>query len=74
MSSHLASIAYRIPIIGWMLKSAVQGDDSELVYFLLCLLLGWGLCLMIFGYPALIIGALSAAAIALATILVLTRG
>ncbi len=73
MTSFLAALVYRIPVIGWMLKNAIHGDDSELIYFLISLLLLWVLSMMIFGYAAMIVGALAAAATALTTIVVLTR-
>ena len=50
----LSSLIYAIPVIGWMLKSAVHGSVSEKTFFLVDLVMIWAIAVYFFGLPALI--------------------
>jgi hypothetical protein len=63
---------FRIPIIGWLVRDAVHGAPDARYYFMANLLLAFVLLLYEFGYPFLISFALTATALALIFIVVLT--
>lgn len=67
-----AQVFYRVPLIGWMTREAVQGPDDAKYYFAgnLILILAWAIWQV--GYPLLIILALAGAALGLVTIVVFT--
>lgn len=50
----LSTLIYNIPVIGWMLKSAARGGDSEKIFFLVDLVMIWAFAVVFFGLPALI--------------------
>ena len=50
----LSKLIYAIPVIGWMLKSAVHGSVSEKTFFLVDLVMVWAIAVSFFGLPALI--------------------
>ena len=50
----LSKLIYAIPVIGWMLESAVKGHVSEKVFFLVNLVMIWAFAVAFFGLPALI--------------------
>ena len=51
-------LLYHVPILGWLFKDAVHGQDDAKYYFCANVLGGWALAIGIFGYPAVIIPAL----------------
>ena len=53
----LSTLIYNIPVIGWMLKSAITGSVSEKVFFLLDLIMVWAFAVIFFGLVAVIIPA-----------------
>jgi len=50
----LSTIIYNIPVIGWMLKSAAKGDDSEKIFLLLNFVMIWAMAVIFWGLPAVI--------------------
>ena len=50
----LSTLIYNIPIIGWMLRSAAKGGDSEKIFFLLDVIMIWVMAIIFFGLPAVI--------------------
>lgn len=67
-----AQVFYRVPLIGWMTREAVQGPDDAKYYFAGNLLLILAFAIWQVGYPLLIILALAGAALGLVTIVVFT--
>lgn len=63
---------FRIPIIGWLVRDAVHGAPDARYYFIANLLLAFVLLLYEFGYTFLISFALTATAIALSSLVILT--
>ncbi|WP_169569323.1 hypothetical protein [Sneathiella limimaris] len=53
------SIAARFPVLGWFIKDAQNGPDINKILFIVNFVLLWILATYLFGYPALIITALS---------------
>lgn len=70
----LRTLAFSVPVIGWMLKSAWHGDAREKTLFLVNLVMIWALAILYFGYPALILPALVLAGSYLAFLVVFTAG
>jgi hypothetical protein len=65
---------YAIPLFGWMLKDAVHGPSDSKYWFIADMLMLWALAIIFFGYPAIIIPALTAVPIMLALIVMITWG
>lgn len=70
----MAEIIYRVPLFGWMLKEAIQGPTTAKVLFVVNVLLLWVLAIVTFGYPAIIIPALSAVPIMFVLLILITKG
>ena len=70
----LARLFYHIPVFGWMLKEAAQGSTTAKVLFVVNLLLVWLLAILAFGYPAIIIPALTAVPLIFVVLMLLTVG
>ncbi|MBC2775467.1 hypothetical protein H6M51_21635 [Rhizobium sp. AQ_MP] len=70
----MADIIYRVPLFGWMLKEAIHGPTTAKVLFVVNLLLIWVLAIATFGYPAIIIPALSAVPIMFVLLILITKG
>ncbi|MCB1444950.1 MAG: hypothetical protein KDJ87_03880 [Rhizobiaceae bacterium] len=50
---------YRVPVVGWLLREAVEGSAPiKLLFVVNCILL-WLLAIFTFGYPAIILPALA---------------
>lgn len=62
----------KFPILGWMVNDAVSGHDDAKYYFIGNVVLTLVLAVYLFGYPLLIVLALTAAALALTTIVIFT--
>lgn len=67
-----AQVFYRVPLIGWMTREAVQGPDDAKYYFAGNLFLIVAFAIWQVGYPLLIILALAGAAFGLVTIVIFT--
>ncbi|WP_193177129.1 hypothetical protein [Oricola nitratireducens] len=65
---------FSVPLIGWLLRSAWNGDAREKVFFILNLLLLWAMAFLQFGYPALIVPAVTIAFAYLAFLVFFTAG
>lgn len=70
----LSTIIYNIPVIGWMLRSAARGDDSEKIFFLLNFVMIWGFAVIFYGLPAVIYPAVVLAIAFLIFLVVFTAG
>jgi len=70
----LSTIIYNIPVLGWMLKSAAKGDDSEKIFLLLNFVMIWVLAIMFWGLPAVIYPAVVLAISFLLFLVVFTAG
>lgn len=53
--SLLTRILFRVPVLGRMLREVYYGDADNIWYFLFSVLALWGLAILTWGYPALII-------------------
>lgn len=69
-----AAVVYRVPVLGWMLKEAVQGTATAKVLFVLNLLMIWLLAILTFGYPAIILPALVAVPLMFVLLVLITMG
>jgi len=65
---------YHVPVFGWMLKEAVSGPTTAKVLFILNLLLVWLLAIVTFGYPAIILPALTAVPTMFVILIMITKG
>ena len=70
----IARLVYNVPILGWMLKEAVQGSQTAKVLFLINCALIWLLAIVAFGYPAIIIPALTLVPVIFVLLIVITMG
>jgi len=65
---------FRIPVIGWIARDLLEGDDDHIWYLLATVLSLWGIAVLAWGLPALAIGALAAVPVCFALLLLVTRG
>ncbi|MNT68201.1 hypothetical protein D3C72_2064110 [compost metagenome] len=70
----IARMIYHVPVFGWMLKEAVSGSTTAKVLFIINLLLVWLLAILAFGYPAIIIPALTAVPLMFVVLILITKG
>ncbi|ANK74993.1 hypothetical protein ACI2KT_11440 [Ensifer adhaerens] len=70
----IARLVYHVPVFGWMLKEAVQGSQTAKVLFLINCALLWLLAIVAFGYPAIIIPALTLVPVIFVLLIVITMG
>ena len=70
----VAQMIYRIPVLGWMMKEAILGPVTAKVLFLINLLLLWALAIVTFGYPAIILPALTAVPVIFAVLVLIMKG
>ncbi|PYB70499.1 hypothetical protein DMY87_21570 [Rhizobium wuzhouense] len=70
----MARMVYHVPVFGWMLKEAVAGSATTKVLFIVNLLLLWLLAIVTFGYPAIILPALSAVPTMFVLLILITKG
>ncbi len=61
-----------VPVIGWFLRDAIYGVPDAKYYFIGNLIFCFGVCVYLFGYPFLIVYALTATAVMLVLLVVLT--
>lgn len=67
-------IIYAIPVLGWMIKDVVHGDEDNIYYFLLALLSLWGIAILQFGLLGLMIPALILVPVVFLTLVIISRG
>ena len=65
---------YNIPVIGWLLRDAVQGGPTALLWFIFNLVATWLVAIFYFGYPAIIIPALAAVPAMFVALITITMG
>ncbi|MFN3509611.1 MAG: hypothetical protein ACK4ZU_19250 [Allorhizobium sp.] len=70
----MGDIIFRVPLFGWMLKEAAHGPIAAKVLFIINLLLLWLLAILAFGYPAIIIPALTAVPVMFVVLILITKG
>ena len=51
---------YNIPVLGWLLRDAVNGGPTALLWFIFNMVASWLVAIFYIGYPAIIIPALIA--------------
>ncbi|MFG1431078.1 hypothetical protein V5F44_09445 [Xanthobacter sp. V2C-8] len=61
-----------VPVVGWLLKDAIYGLPDAKFYFVFNLLVAFGVLVYVFGYPLLIVTALTATAGMLVSLVILT--
>ncbi|SDU03865.1 hypothetical protein [Stappia sp. ES.058] len=59
----MLKLACRIPLVGLFVKSAVKGSYTERLAFAVNILVIFGICVAVFGYPVVIMAALVMTAI-----------
>jgi hypothetical protein len=69
-----AKMIYHVPVFGWMLKEAVSGPTTAKVLFIVNLLLLWLLAILTFGYPAIILPALTAVPVMFVLLILIMKG
>ena len=67
-------ILFKIPVLGWMLKDVMHGEDDNIYYFLLAVVSLWGIAILQFGLLGLMIPALLLVPVVFVTLIVITRG
>jgi hypothetical protein len=70
----IARMIYHVPVFGWMLKEAVRGPTTAKALFIVNLLLLWLLAIVTFGYPAIILPALTAVPVMFVLLILITKG
>lgn len=70
----MTRVIYRIPVFGWLLRDAVEGDALSKAFFAFNMLVIWALAIAFFGYPAVILPALAATVAIIGGIVILTFG
>ena len=63
-----------VPVFGLSVRSALMGDATEKVFFVVNVIMAWLLAIFHFGYPAIILPALCATAGYLTFLVFLTAG
>ncbi|MDD7910282.1 MULTISPECIES: hypothetical protein [Pseudovibrio] len=51
-------LLFLVPVIGWLFRDAVHGKSDAKYYFCANFFVIWGLAIIFFGYPAIIVPAL----------------
>jgi len=62
----------QVPVVGWFLKDAIYGLPDAKYFFIGNLVVVFAAMVYLFGYPFLIVYALSATALALVSLIILT--
>lgn len=65
-------VAFNIPVFGWLLKDAVNGGPSALLWFIFNMVASWLVAIYYLGYPAIIIPALIAVPVMFAVLIWIT--
>ena len=68
----LLGAVYAVPVIGWLIRDAVQGRDSAKLFLALNVFLVLAAAIALVGYPVLIVAALTMVPVVFAGIFVLT--
>ena len=65
---------YLIPFVGWMARDASEHGEDNLYYGVFGIFSAWGVSILLFGYPGLIIPALLLVPIILMALIAITWG
>ncbi len=65
---------YSFPVLGWLLKDAVKGGPTALLWFIFNIIAVWLIAIAYFGLPALIVPALVAVPVIFVVLILLTMG
>ena len=68
----ILNMIYNVPVFGWMLKEAVNDGPSTTVLFVVNMILFWLYAIYFFGYPAIILPALSAVPVMFVLLIAIT--
>lgn len=68
------NILYAVPIIGWIVRDLLEGDDHQIWYFLAGAVSLWGIAILIWGLPGLLLPALAMVPVVFIILLLITRG
>ncbi|MDQ0505899.1 hypothetical protein [Xanthobacter agilis] len=68
----VARAFFHVPVVGWLLKDAVHGLPDAKYYFIFNLFVAFACLVYAFGYPFLIVSALTATATMLVSLIILT--
>ena len=63
---------FLVPVLGWLLKDAVNGRESARIFFAVNCVLLLAAAVAVFGYPVLIVAALAMVPVVFASLFVLT--
>ena len=63
---------YHVPVVGWLTRDAVRGAPDAKYYYALNIVAVYALLVYLIGYPFLIVTLLTAAALMLSSIVILT--
>lgn len=74
MAATAVRLVYHVPIVGWMLKDAVHGSPDARVFFAINLVAFFIVMTVLYGYAFVISAALTATAVAMVTLIILTAG
>ncbi|PWE27147.1 hypothetical protein [Pararhodobacter marinus] len=66
--------AYRLPILGAILRELAEGDRDYPLYLIVALMAIWGIAIVFFGLPALYLPAVVAAPLMMVVLVLITRG
>lgn len=70
----LERIAFRLPILGRILKEVCYGAPENIYYALATFVCLWGILVMLFGLPGLYLPALCLVPVAFTLLFLLSRG
>lgn len=70
----LANVFFKVPVIGWLAKDAVHGRDDAKYWFVFNFAVTFVVMTWTFGYPFVIVYALTMTACGILGLIVLTAG
>lgn len=65
---------FAIPVIGWMLKDVVYGDDDNIWYFIAAIVSCWLIATLTFGLPGLVLPAIVKAPLMIVVLILMLNG
>lgn len=67
-------ILFAIPVLGWIARDLIHGDEDNIWYLLVAVLSLWAMAVMTWGVPALYLPALAAVPVIFLMLLWIARG
>ncbi|MBN8290815.1 hypothetical protein JI664_02445 [Rhodobacter sp. NTK016B] len=67
-------VAYRLPLLGAVLRELAEGDADYPLYLIVALLAIWGIAITFFGLPALYLPAVVASPLMIVVLVMISRG